>query len=78
MLVSRVASYDWMVSFAVQPIGYVAAGPLAEAIGSSSTLLLAAGMMLAAAVGVQLVPSVRRVTAVVAQPARGEPAARSA
>lgn len=31
---SRVSSYDWMVSLGLLPIGYLLAGPLAEAIGA--------------------------------------------
>ena len=51
---SRVSAYDWMGSLALLPIGYVLAGPLGEAFGSSlvlalgsalATLALAAGML---------------------------------
>jgi hypothetical protein len=36
---SRVSSYDWMVSLALLPLGYVLAGPLASALGSVEILL---------------------------------------
>jgi predicted MFS family arabinose efflux permease len=36
---SRVSSYDWMVSLALLPLGYVLAGPLAQALGAVSVLL---------------------------------------
>ncbi len=36
---SRVSSYDWMVSLALLPLGYVLAGPLAHALGSVDVLL---------------------------------------
>ncbi len=36
---SRVTSYDWMVSFALLPIGYLVAGPLAASLGASEVLL---------------------------------------
>jgi hypothetical protein len=36
---SRVSSYDWMVSLALLPLGYVLAGPLAGALGSVEILL---------------------------------------
>jgi predicted MFS family arabinose efflux permease len=36
---SRVSSYDWMVSLALLPLGYVLAGPLASALGSVEVLL---------------------------------------
>jgi hypothetical protein len=43
---SRVSSYDWMVSLALLPLGYVLAGPLANALGSVDVLL--GGSVLAA------------------------------
>jgi MFS family permease len=36
---SRVSSYDWMVSLALLPLGYVLAGPLANALGAVEVLL---------------------------------------
>ena len=36
---SRVSSYDWMVSLALLPLGYVLAGPLAHALGAVEVLL---------------------------------------
>jgi MFS family permease len=36
---SRVSSYDWMVSYALLPIGYIAAGPLAHRLGSVNVLI---------------------------------------
>jgi MFS family permease len=36
---SRVSSYDWMVSLALLPLGYVLAGPLAGALGAVTVLL---------------------------------------
>ena len=36
---SRVSSYDWMVSLALLPLGYVLAGPLAGALGAVEILL---------------------------------------
>jgi hypothetical protein len=43
---SRVSSYDWMVSLALLPLGYVLAGPLASALGAVEVLL--GGSVLAA------------------------------
>lgn len=59
---SRVSSYDWMASLVLQPIAFAAVGPLAEAIGTAETLLLAAGLGIAANTAVLLVPSVRNLT----------------
>jgi MFS family permease len=56
---SRVSSYDWMVSLVFQPVAFVMVGPLAAAIGEVPTLLLAAAIGVAANAGVLLVPSVR-------------------
>jgi MFS family permease len=36
---SRVSSYDWMVSLALLPLGYVLAGPLAQTLGAVQVLL---------------------------------------
>jgi hypothetical protein len=43
---SRVSSYDWTVSLALLPLGYVLAGPLAGALGAVGVLL--GGSVLAA------------------------------
>jgi MFS family permease len=56
---SRVSSYDWMVSLVFQPLAFVLVGPLAATIGEVPTLLLATGIGLGANAGVLLVPSVR-------------------
>jgi MFS family permease len=56
---SRVSSYDWMVSLVFQPVAFALIGPLAATIGEVPTLLLAAAIGLAADGGVLLVPSVR-------------------
>jgi len=45
-LLSRVSAYDWMVSLSLVPLGYLAAGPVGEALGTQ--LVLAAGSALAA------------------------------
>jgi hypothetical protein len=36
---SRVVSYDWTVSLALVPLGYVLAGPAAETLGATEVLL---------------------------------------
>jgi MFS family permease len=47
---SRVSSYDWMGSFALLPVGYLLAGPIAEAIGAPEVLIVggAVGVVIAA------------------------------
>jgi MFS family permease len=56
---SRVASYDWMGSTVLRPVGYALAGPVAAALGVRATLVGAAVLtVLAQAVMVSL-PAVR-------------------
>jgi predicted MFS family arabinose efflux permease len=57
---SRVSAYDWFGSLAFQPLGLIAAGPLAVAIGTSDTLWIGAAGMLAMAALAVATPSVRR------------------
>jgi MFS family permease len=59
-VLSRVNSYDWLVSFAVAPLGYAAAGPLSEAVGTVPTLLVALGLVVFGVIVVLLVPEVVR------------------
>lgn len=58
-VLSRVSSYDWLVSLVFMPLGYTLAGPLADTIGLDTTLIAAAILSAAANLGVLLVPSVR-------------------
>ena len=58
-VLSRVVAYDWLVSLVFMPLGYVAAAPLANAIGKDTTLLGLATLNLSACIGILLVPSVR-------------------
>jgi len=59
---SRVSSYDWLVSFIFQPLGFLVVGPLSQAIGFTPTLVGAASLLLLANVSVTLLPSIRTVT----------------
>lgn len=58
-VLSRVNSYDWLVSFAVAPLGYGAVGPLSEKIGNAATLEIALVIVIAAATAIMLVPGIR-------------------
>jgi MFS family permease len=72
-MLSRVSSYDWMVSVALLPLGYVLAGPLAGALGSVEVLL--GGSVLAFfALALGLLPSETRMLARLDQ---GEPVPRA-
>ena len=73
---SRISSFDWLGSVALNPIGYALIGPLAVAFGTSEMLLIAGGLNVAVCLGVVLVPSVRglRASSVVGH-AAAEPAA---
>jgi MFS family permease len=56
---SRVSAYDYMVSFVFIPLGYAVAGPLADAIGVDTTLIITAVLSAAANLAMLLIPSVR-------------------
>jgi MFS family permease len=56
---SRVYSYDALGSFALIPLGLAIAGPVAEAVGTRTTLLAAGLLSLGATLAVLLVPEVR-------------------
>ena len=57
--ISRVSSYDWMVSLVFQPLAFAAVGPISEEIGVEQTLLACTALGLVANSVVLLVPSVR-------------------
>jgi MFS family permease len=59
---SRVSSYDSLVSFIFQPLGFLVVGPLSEAIGRTPTLIGAASLLLLTSIAVTLLPSIRSVT----------------
>jgi hypothetical protein len=56
---SRISSFDWFGSVALNPVGYAVIGPIAAAIGTPMTLVLAAVINIAVCFSVVLVPSVR-------------------
>jgi hypothetical protein len=56
---SRVYSYDALGSWALIPLGYAIAGPVAEVVGARATLMGAALLSLIATVAVLFVPEVR-------------------
>jgi MFS family permease len=56
---ARVSSYDTVGSFVFMPIGFALAGPTADALGTSTVLIAAAGFSITSGVVVALVPSVR-------------------
>jgi hypothetical protein len=58
---SRISSYDWLGSVALNPIGYALVGPLAGAIGVDTTLYTAAAINASATIAVALVPSVHAI-----------------
>jgi MFS family permease len=56
---SRISSFDWLGSVALNPIGYALIGPLAAAVGTSEMLVIAGILNIAVCLVVALVPSVR-------------------
>jgi MFS family permease len=72
---SRVSSYDWMVSLVFQPIAFVVVGPLAATIGEAPTLLLAAALGVVANTTPLLLPGIRNMRRLDVEPTvPGEPA----
>lgn len=65
---SRVMAYDWFGSLALEPLGLALIGPLAVAIGTSTTLWLGATTITACIFAALLVPSVRRLEVDVSEP----------
>jgi MFS family permease len=59
--ISRVSSYDWLVSFTVAPLGYAMVGPLSEYAGISVTVGIAMALVAASVVAVLMVPGIRAV-----------------
>jgi MFS family permease len=59
---SRVSSYDALGSFVLIPLGFAAAGPIAEIIGTRPTILGAAAISLSATLAVLLVHDVRTIS----------------
>ena len=58
-LMSRLSSFDWFGSVALNPLGYALAGPLANALGIATTLYLAAALNALISVGVAASPAIR-------------------
>lgn len=63
-VLARVASYDWLLSLAFAPIGYLSAPLAAAAWGSSAPLLVSAALVALACVGTAAAPGVRRMGAI--------------
>ncbi len=59
-LISRLSSFDWFGSVALNPLGYALVGPLASSLGVARTLYLAAALNLVVSLAVAASPAVRR------------------
>jgi hypothetical protein len=60
-ILSRVDSYDWLISLVVMPVGYVVVGPLASRVGDTG-VLAGAALILGATCGLtMLIPGIRAV-----------------
>jgi MFS family permease len=71
---SRVSSYDWMVSLGLLPVGYLLAGPLADAVGSTAVLAVGSALAMIAWL-LALLPRESRMLerlAIAAEPTTGE------
>ncbi|MEJ7567913.1 MAG: MFS transporter [Gaiellaceae bacterium] len=67
--ISRISSFDWFGSVALNPIGYALIGPLAAFVGVAETLAVAAALNIAVSLMVVLVPSVRALRGDASRPA---------
>jgi MFS family permease len=56
---SRVSSYDWTVSLGLLPFGYIAAGPLADAIGATEVMAIGSAIGTVALAAMLLSPDIR-------------------
>ncbi|MFN8113362.1 MAG: MFS transporter [Solirubrobacterales bacterium] len=70
---SRVSSYDWMISLGLLPVGYLLAGPLGDALGSSEVLAVGTALAMVAWL-CALIPRETRMLERLPEPERtGEP-----
>ncbi|TMB59803.1 MAG: MFS transporter, partial [Chloroflexi bacterium] len=60
-VLSRVTSYDWLISLIAMPAGYAVAGPAARRFGIPTTLVAAAIILAAPSFAIVLLPGIRRV-----------------
>ncbi|MFG3229671.1 MFS transporter [Kitasatospora sp. NPDC048194] len=74
-VLARVTSYDWLLSLAAAPVGYVLAPLAADAWGSRVPLLTAAVLVTAVCAGTAAVPGVRRLGTAPAAPEAATPEA---
>ncbi|CAM5678522.1 MFS transporter [Streptomyces canus] len=61
-VLSRVASYDFLLTMMAMPLAYALIGPIIGLIGTDGTLLTGAALVMIPCVWVCLLPSVRRIT----------------
>jgi predicted MFS family arabinose efflux permease len=74
-LLSRVSAWDWLGAMALLPIGYLAAGPMADLLGAT-TVLVGGGLIGLLAIGLGLLPtSTRRLTRIDDEPLASDQAA---
>jgi MFS family permease len=66
---SRVSSYDYLLSAGLMPLGLVLAGPVSDALGVRPTLYAMTVLGVPAALALLLVPAVRRLPAHATDPA---------
>jgi MFS family permease len=57
--ISRISSFDWLGSVALNPLGYVLVGPISDSLGVGRTLALAGALNLVCAAAVLTVSAVR-------------------
>jgi uncharacterized membrane protein len=58
-LLGRVSSFDWLVSIGLIPVSFAITGPIAEAVGSELTLIVAGGLAGVVMLAFLIVPGLR-------------------
>lgn len=76
-VMSRVNSYDWLISLLVMPAGYVLVGPIADSVGFTPTLIGAGVLLGVPPVIATLIPGVRAVRRTAAGQVIGPPVRQS-
>lgn len=60
-VLARATSFDWLLSIIAMPVGFAVSGPVADHIGITPTLVIAAALIAASCGFILLIPGVRRV-----------------
>lgn len=60
--VARVSSFDWAGSMMLRPVGYAVVGPVAAAVGTGTTLVVAASLVVLTQISLASTPAIRNLS----------------